>query len=263
MKLALCEGTFSEEIKSGKVSIIQIIDLAVNYGFDALEIRLDTLINKKAELSNISLLMKEKGIKPIYAFMVWPLQKSLQDMKIDIEKILEAIEDMDVLGANILKIGFGSINHISDLPLENLDEWQKVVDHAAAKNIMICMENSDKYPLGDPSTIQSIMKAFKSPFLKTTFDCGNYYLRGTNPLDAFKMLSEHIGYIHLKDVVSDTSTTTYLGNCSINFSGIFRSIKDIKYDGYICFEFCKSIDRIYEIGRSMRYLIESFDKEIG
>lgn len=53
MKLALCAGSFAEDIRKGHVSIDGIIELTKEYGFDAIEIREDLFTDKQNQLVHV------------------------------------------------------------------------------------------------------------------------------------------------------------------------------------------------------------------
>jgi inosose dehydratase len=82
------------------------------------------------------------------------------------------------------------------------------------------------------------------PHIKLCMDTAHTRLAGMNIPDKFRQLGERLAYVHFKDV-SDSKDYSLedqmyrfrvLGNGAIDFPEVVKALKDIKYDGYICFE---------------------------
>jgi len=253
MKLALCAGSFAADIESGRITIYDLLEVAEKYKFEALEIREDLLQNKQEDLMKIRQLSAVKGLHLIYAWKLWPLNTDLESMKEIAALVKQGIDDTVTIGAELFKIGFGPVGNLEELTEVHIDIVKDFAAYAEKRKVVICLENADKDLGGSAETIKELLIKVNSENLKTTYDCGNYAIRGDDPVKALKTLGSLIGYVHLKDVKTRETKPTWLGNGNIDFDGVFGGLKDIAFDGYNCFEFIMCMDRLCEIEESLKF----------
>jgi len=82
------------------------------------------------------------------------------------------------------------------------------------------------------------------PTIKLCMDTGHTELAGMDVPNKFRQLGDRIGYVHFKDVSASNEYSLedqmfrfrVLGNGTIDFSEVLKALKDIKFDGYVCFE---------------------------
>jgi len=251
MKLGLCGGGFLNELQAGKTDIYGIINLAEKFGFDAVEIRNALLNNKAEDLAKIKYLLAARKLKAIYAYRVWLIDCCLLKMGEAAEMIKEAIVDAVFMESRILKVGFGPVCRKDDISDRHLETVKSFCNYAGEKGVVVCMENADRMPGGDPYILEYVLDSINSPFLKTTYDCGNYEITGCDSIKAMDIVKKHISYVHLKDVSIRQPSATYIGNGRIDFARIISGLKQIGYKGYLCLEIPVSMNRLQEVEESI------------
>lgn len=255
MNLAICSGCFADEIFRGKADIYTILDLALHYKFVALEVRRDLLTNPAVDIKKLREITAKNNLSLIYSVLNWPLDRNLALMRENCNAVISGIQEAKLLGSRILKIGFGPIESLRELTGAHFEMWAQVVKCAEEAEIVLCMENSDKVSGGDAAVIHDFIAKYDSPYLRVTYDCGNFVSSGRDPLAALTTLADYIGYIHLKDVRAGETGSTFLGNGEIDFAAIFRVLAQNRYPGFFCFEFSMNTARLNEIEKSLEYLL--------
>lgn len=254
MKLALCSGSFASEVEKGHTDMFSIWKTAVQFGFQGFEVREDLLRDKAKDLQQLHKLARETGIELIYSARLWPVQPDLDTMKGVKRQVLAGMDEAWSIGARYFKLGFGPVSCGEQLGCGHKALLKEMAAHAAEKDIVLCLENSDK-PMGSSARlIHDVIGEVASPHAAVAYDCGNFAFAGHDPLEAARILIDDIAYVHLKDYRAGLEAPTWLGNGAIPFSGILGILETSGYDGYYCFEFPMSMHRIEEIGKSIRYL---------
>lgn len=83
-----------------------------------------------------------------------------------------------------------------------------------------------------------------NPEIKLCMDTAHTKLAGMTVQDKFREIGDRIGYVHFKDVCESQEYSLadqmfrfrVLGLGTIDFAEVHKALKDIKYDGYVCFE---------------------------
>ena len=258
IKFTLCSGSFKPEIMEGKCTIFDIFAIAQKFGFAGFEVREDLLEDKPADLPRLKKLAEEHGIALIYAYMNWPLNKDASVMQENVPPLLQRMDEAVTLGANIMKTGFGPIDGLGELTDVHFRVLKEIARAAEIRNIILCLENSDKSSGSDAAAIRDIVAGVNSASLKITYDAGNFAIAGKDPVAALETMMEHVAYIHLKDVKKGESANTYMGNGDVDYPAIFRILQAMGFHGYGCFEFSMNTGRLDEIGKSFEYIREIF-----
>lgn len=254
MKLALCAGSFVEDIRKKRITLEEVLRLAGEYAFPAVEIREDLLGEKAKELPQIRVLAEKLNIELVYASKIWPLNNDVAKMEEAASNTLVGIEDARLLGADTYKIGFGPIDSLLDLGEKQYSVFNSIVESAEKRKVTVCLENTNRELGGRPNLLREFLQRVDSAYIKTCFDSGNFALWGQDPVEAARELTDFIGYVHVKDLKKGESDTTWLGNGDIDFPRLFESFRTQGYEGYICFEFLMSVDRLEEIRKSLDYV---------
>jgi sugar phosphate isomerase/epimerase len=254
MKLALCAGSLKPEIQEGRIGIYEVFDIAVKYGFDGLEVREDLLLDKASDLPRLKSLSADRGVELIYAYMNWPVNKDINTMKNNIPQLIQRLDEAEKIGSGILKTGFGPIDDIEELSEAHLDVLKEITSAAQDRGIVLCLENSDKPNGSNAAALRDVMEAVNSPFMKITYDSGNFAIAGKDPISALETLAEHVAYVHLKDVKWGQASNTFMGNGNVDYQSIFGFLAAKGYKGYGCFEFSMNTARLYEIEKSFEYI---------
>jgi sugar phosphate isomerase/epimerase len=254
MLIALCAGSFKQEVQEGKITVYDIYDIAVRYGFDGLEIREDLLENKPSDLPYLKSLAADSGIGLIYAYMNWPVDKDLVTMKRNVPCILQHLDEAVILGAKVMKTGFGPVDDLYELTEAHFEVLKEIAAGAKAREVILCLENSDKTSGSNAAVIRDIVTKVNSPFFKITYDGGNFAIVGKDPVQALKTMAENVSYVHLKDVKKGEMVNTYMGNGDVDYPSIFGILQTCGYSGYGCFEFSMNTGRMNEIEKSFEYV---------
>lgn len=254
MKLALCSGSFEIDIKKGRTDIFGLWDIAKRLGFKGFEIREDLLSGGHDELERLGRLSAGSGVTLIYALKAWLLNNDLKIMRESAEQVMKGINSASVCGAGIIKLGFGSLENAGLLDSGHMEIIEELAWCAWKHGIVLCLENSDKVTGSCPELILNVMEKISNTCFRVTYDCGNFARVGYDPVKALELLSGYTAYVHLKDFTDGNENTTWLGNGSIDFTSIFCFLKDCGYEGYCCFEFPMSLDRLDEIDKSLKYV---------
>jgi L-ribulose-5-phosphate 3-epimerase len=112
------------------------------------------------------------------------------------------------------------IDIFKDNILEYLDKW-KIEFHLETS-----LSSEKEY---------EILKKLNSKWVKSCFDMGNNASYGFNPECSIKLLSNHLGSVHIKDRKLHGSSTQ-LGKGNVNFYKVFESLSIINFHGPITFQ---------------------------
>jgi len=257
MKIALCSGSFKPEVNDHTCTIYDILVIAEKYGFSGLEVREDLLNNKPADLPHLQKLAAEKGMALIYACLNWPVNKDVSVMQENAQTLIQRMDEAVVLGSSLLKTGFGPVDNLVEMTNAHFKVLAGLAEAAETRNIMLCLENSDKSSGSNAYTIREILEKVNSTSLRVTYDGGNLAAAGKDPVAALEILVDHVAYVHLKDFQKGETVYTYMGNGDVNYAEIFRILRDSEYRGYGCFEFPMKTNRLIEVEKSLKYMEEN------
>ena len=83
---------------------------------------------------------------------------------------------------------------------EVLDRVGELIRLAEGFGVTLCHENEALIYGESPERCFELLKTFDGR-LKCVFDMGNFVLDGYDPLNAYKLLSEYVAYLHIKDAL--------------------------------------------------------------
>jgi len=116
--------------------------------------------------------------------------------------------------------------------------------------------------------IEQVVKVLndRHPLIGTCVDLGHFFRAGDDPVDALKALQGRIYGIHIKDVVRGVpreQERVVIGEGEMDIPAILRTLREIKYDGYITYEHENNWDNPAPyIARSLEALRQMFS-ELG
>lgn len=257
MITALCSGSFKPEVNDHTCTIYDILAIAEKYGFSGLEVREDLLNSKPADLPQLEKLAAEKGVGLIYAYMNWPVKKDVLAMQENAPTLIQRMDEEVALGSSMLKTGFGPIDSLDELTSAHFKVLEGLAEAAETRNVILCLENSDKPSGSNASIIRDVVARVNSASLKITYDAGNFAIAGKNPVAALETMLEYVAYVHLKDVKKGETVNTYIGNGDVDYAAIFRILRAAGYRGCGCFEFSMNTGKLIELENSFKYLKEN------
>ena len=158
------------------------------------------------------------------------------------------------LGTTIVRVFSGDIQ--VGKTYENESAWiieglKKCAETAEKEKIYLAIENHDLLA-GKSKQVSEIIKAVNSPFVKSTFDTGNFLLVHENPIAAFEQLKNEIVHVHFKDFREKVENESHrgfrstegveligviLGDGEVYLATIVNELKNSKYDGWLSIEY--------------------------
>ena len=149
----------------------------------------------------------------------------------------------DVLGTKIIMGPLYSATGRADaVPVaEYKKQWRTVrshlktiCNHAEAHGKIICLEPLNRFETDFINTVEQglqMIAEVKSPALKLLLDTFHTNIEEKNPATAIRRAGRHLGHFHAS--ASDRGTP---GNDHLDWSGIAKALKDIRYDGAVVIE---------------------------
>ena len=199
----------------------------------------DTLAKNKLEISNFN------------AFTLFALgdtyhpswiETSVEKRGARIKHTIDCIDLAHQLGAKNISVEPGG----PLLPTENLSTKKalqlfeqgirKVLPHAEKKQVKILIEPEPGLLLENSKQFLEFMKRFDSNFLRLNFDIGHFYCVNEDPSTLILELRDYVEHFHMADIKDRVHYHLIPGLGSIDFQAVFKSIKEIGYDGYITVE---------------------------
>ena len=125
------------------------------------------------------------------------------DMSAHMETAKRICETAQTLGAkNIRMFSFYLPEGANEADYKGkvFDALENLVKISEDFGVTLCHENEAKIYGESPKNCLEIMQHFNGR-LKCVLDMGNFVLDGFNPMDAYKLLYDHIEYFHIKDAL--------------------------------------------------------------
>lgn len=125
------------------------------------------------------------------------------DMSAHMETAKRICETAQTLGAkNIRMFSFYLPEGANEADYKGkvFDALENLVKISEDFGVTLCHENEAKIYGESPKNCLEIMQHFNGR-LKCVLDMGNFVLDGFNPMDAYKLLYNHIEYFHIKDAL--------------------------------------------------------------
>lgn len=146
-------------------------------------------------------------------------------------------------------------------------------DYAAARGVVITLENEAHDDSALPKTIAELVQTVNSPGFRTQYDPCNYYHAYIEPYpQAYQVIAQHIGYVHLKGGcyfaprpevyegslmrgTNDHIGYVYLEESSFAVEAIVRRLRADGYQGWITLEPHVPVEAVPEFyARDLAYL---------
>lgn len=121
--------------------------------------------------------------------------------------------------------------------------WREAIDWLLARaerlGIPVAVENGPDPAKSDIALFAALFAAVPSPWLRLTFDTGNWLYADARPEDALDRLASHVGYVHLKDIIKDPAGLkhSHPGTGAVDVRGLARRLDAGGYSGYMVLEF--------------------------
>jgi sugar phosphate isomerase/epimerase len=252
MKFAFSSNAFT------KFSLLDAIGEISQVGYTGIEIMCDvphayppSLDHEKINEIQNTLVKNNLQISNLNAFTLFALGDTYHPSWIEAsdrmrkERINHTVNCIDLahqLGAQNISIEPGG----PLLPTENLSTEKalllfeqgikEVLPHAEKKQVKILIEPEPGLLLENSKQFLGFMNSFDSKFLKLNFDIGHFYCVNEDPSHLILELRDYIEHFHMADIKDRVHYHLIPGLGAIDFQNVFKSIKEISFEGYITVE---------------------------
>ena len=205
MRISISMYSLASTIRQDDWSVADFIEYAKSISLDGVEL-LDIYwqdpSNKDEEIKEIVDKLHKANLE-VSAYDITNnfVRPNEEDRKAEVEKVLEGIRVAKAINANTVRVFCGDIREgliyeeCFDWIIEGLQDSAKV---AEKEKIVLAIENHGLLA-GKSQQIQEIIKAVNSPYVKSTFDTGNFLLVHEDPANAFDRIKQDIAHVHFKD----------------------------------------------------------------
>ncbi|GGH76300.1 sugar phosphate isomerase/epimerase [Pullulanibacillus pueri] len=277
MKIGLSTYSLVREIRSGKMSVLDVIQWAADNGAEHVEIVPFgfTLVDNPELIDAVRQKAEEVGIElSNYAILSNFTQEDDEEYEKEIARVMKEVDVAHRLGVKLMRHDVawvptppdkeggmaGLVMYDETVNIERFERelprmasaCQRIADYAASYGITTSVENH-LYFVQASDRVQRLIQAVNRPNYKTTLDVGNFMCVEENSVVGVRKNLKYASMIHLKDMYFrtkhnpgegwfPTSHGNYLrgaifGNGDIDTWEIMRLIKEFGYEGYASIEF--------------------------
>lgn len=181
--------------------------------------------------------------------------------KLRIDHTIDCIKLASKLGAKSISTEPGGPIANNDLSKDQLlkifeEGINLVLDTAEKENVTILIEPEPDLLIENSEQFVNFIKHFDSESIGLNLDIGHFFCVGEDPSKVIHKLSEYIRHVHLEDIsVERRHNHLILGEGAIDISSALKSLKDIRYDGFITVELYPYQDcPAYAAKQSMKFI---------
>lgn len=268
MKFSLMTYTVAPNQPGGLTSLEAMADLAVELGFEALELSAGHLGDRSAR--EFAEICQRRDLRVSCLNGGCDLANADDDeFAQGLDQARYYIELAMTLNCPVVMLIPGLATDQADKPraTERIAEGLcAVVEGAAQQGILVTLEDFPN-PLAPYCTIAEMQFLLEAvPGLHLTFDNGNWMIGGDDPLQALKALGSYIVNVHLKDWEPDPDNERlqlpdgqYIrgglhGKGLIDHKPILTELKRQGYGGYLAFEYEGPLNHTLATRQGLSYL---------
>lgn len=255
MKISVSMYSMNAVVQKEKWSPVDFLEYAKSIALDGVEL-LDIYWKEKDTEMKQVLEALEKYNLEVSAYDVTNnfVKASKQERAREVEKIKVGIATAKQLGTKIVRVFCGDLH--DNLSYEEGQQWiveglKDCAQEAEIQQIYLAIENHGLLA-GKSEQVEEIIQKVNSPYVKSTFDTGNFLLVHEDPTHAFNRLQKKIVHVHFKDfrekdpneqVRGFKSTEgaeligTVPGDGQVDLSAIVRGLRGIDYKGWFSIEY--------------------------
>ena len=240
---------YHDELTAGRMEIVDIIRKAEGHGVDGVELRPEYWRDKGRELAAARASLDGRDLLVTYATRT----TLFGDDEGRGRALRDDIDDAQALGAPQLRVFQGPAP--ADDDQRGWDAAREAVAYAAARGVVIALENYSGMPGGRVAEIARVLDQIESPALGTNIDIGNYAGHGEDVPAAIRLVGARAVSAHLKDQEGVPGhRPTALGAGALPLRDILAALDDLPQRILYCFEFDGGGDPDGRIGRSLVFL---------
>lgn len=279
MKTSVSSYSFSQYIRSGKMSQLDCVAKAKEMGFDSIEFTdLDgaNLEEQKAYARKIRAEADRVGIE-IHNYTIGAcLYKDTQEeMDADVERLKGQLEVAVILGAKVMRhdvcyqLGKKGDARSFDLMLPTIAaNARKVTEYAETLGIKTCTENHG-YIAQDSDRVERLFNAVNHDNYGLLVDMGNFVCADEDPQRAVSRVAPYAVHVHVKDMLYRSEPTgdgwgmtrgcnyfkgTVVGEGDVPVKKCLQILKRAGYEDYFSIEFEAAGNCIEGIARGLANL---------
>lgn len=258
MKVSVSMYSLVSIVREENWSVIDFLDYAKSIALDGVElldIFWENVEDPDDEIEKVVNALKERNLK-VSAYDVSNnfVVESDSERSKEIAKVIEGIRIAKKLGTNIVRVFCGDL--YGDLSYEQAQQW--IVD-----SLIVCAKVAEKEQVylgienhgllaGKSHQVNEIIEQVDSPYVKSTFDTGNFLLVHEQPNDAFDRLKENIVHVHFKDfrkkdpseninafrsIQGEELIGTIPGDGDVDLKYVVEGLQMIGYEGWLSLEY--------------------------
>jgi sugar phosphate isomerase/epimerase len=160
------------------------------------------------------------------------------------------IDAASTLGSPSIRTHIASADNRPPDLARTADTLLRIVEHAAARNVVVHLENDDGVT-EDPSFLVKLIEKVNSPWLRALPDFGNSLMHKA-PADAYAGVETMFNYAHGICHVKQSEATEKGANVQVDLAYVFAILKKTGFRGYLSMEYDNSGDPYQETEELIR-----------
>ena len=242
---------YSDELTAGTLGVLDVIRAARRLGADDVELRPEFWRDQDNELPAARELVGELGLLVTYATTATLFSAAEEGAR----TLRRDIDDARALGSPQVRVFQGPAP--ADDDEEGWEAGRAVVEYAAARGVVLALENYSGTPGGRVAEIARVLDRLPSPALATNIDIGNYARHGEDIPAAIRAVGGRAVSAHLKDQGGPPAWPTYaLGDGALPLREALAELDRLPQRLLYCFEFRGGGHPDGRIAKSLAYLRE-------
>ena len=266
MKLGISSYSLLNDIRAGKLTILDVVQWVADNGGEHLELVPYgfTVVDQPELADQIREKAKEAGIElSAYSLPANFIQPTEEAFEAEVERLKQHVDIVNRMGIKIMRHDVTlftlppeqqTIHYFEEHVDEMVRGSQLLADYAAQFGITTTIENHG-FNVQSSDRVQRVIHAVNRPNFKSTVDVGNFLCADEAPLVGVKKNVQYAATVHFKDFYIRpfyenpgggdwfrTVNGNYLrgaivGHGDINMREIVKIVKGSGYDGYLTVEF--------------------------
>lgn len=253
MKIALSSWSCHSYYNQGWTNV-DFIDFAATTAAQGVEL-ISIYLKDDRELDEVDAALARTGLKlACFGACNNLAEPDEEKRKIQVADITRSVDIAARFGAGVVRVFAGDLRE--GLVFDEAKQWiieglKEAASYAEQKNVMLCLENHGLF-VGRADQVAAVIRDVDSPYLRSTFDAGNFVLVDENPNEAIDKLKRLVRHVHVKDFIqvpADYDGPFYRSLSGQPFTGrvpgegivdlpyIFARIKEVDYDGWYTVEY--------------------------
>lgn len=154
----------------------------------------------------------------------------------------------------------GKLEHFSRSEAEKifLDGLGEVIPLAKKLGVRILIEPEPALFMENSTQFLEFIAKTDRPTVGLNFDIGHFHCAGEDAAEQIIHLKDHIGHMHIEDIMNRLHAHLICGLGEINFITVFEAVRKIGYQGFISLELYPYQNEPVEAGRKSLEHLKKF-----